>query len=75
MSRILTSTIASKALLCSISLLVLSVACNPQPPAPQPPSYDEQGKLLLISEAQQAFGELYKSGFSADKTQLLVGAD
>ena len=66
----------SKALLSCILVFVFGVSCNRQPPATtEAPKYDEQGRLLLISEAQQAFGEAYKAGFNAEKTQLLVGPE
>jgi hypothetical protein len=62
-------------ILCFLSFMALSASCNRQTPDPRLPLLEEQTKLLMISEAQQAFNELYKSTFNADKTQLLVGPD
>ena len=69
------STTPGKALLFCISLVVLNLSCDRPPSGPPAAPHDEQARLLMISEAQQAFGELYKSGFNAEKTQLLVGPE
>lgn len=36
---------------------------------------EDEAKMLLISEAQQGFTDVFKATFNPDKTRVLIGAD
>ena len=57
------------------ALLTLSSNCNPKEPDQRSLILEEQAKMLIISEAQEGFRELFKTTFNPDKTRLLLGAD
>jgi len=63
-------------------MLILCTSCNPNKPDQRLAILDqrlaileEQAKVLMISEAQEGFRDLFKATINPDKTRLVQGVD
>ena len=57
------------------ALLTLSTGCSYSTPDQRLAILEEQAKMLMILEAQQGFGALFKTAFDPGNAQVLLGAD
>lgn len=62
------------ALLFVAAVLAEGTGCN-RGAAQRSQLLEAQSKMLMISEAQQGFNEVFKASFDPDKTRLLLGPD
>ena len=59
----------------AVAVLTLNTGCSHSGSEQRLRLLEDQAKILMISEAQQGFSEIFKATFNQDKTQLLLGAD
>lgn len=58
-----------------VALLTLNVGCSQKKSDQRLTILEDQVKMLMTSEAQTGFRELFKTTFNPDKTRILLGAD